>query len=436
MTTVRIGCGSSYAEDRIEPAVALVEHGELDVLSLDCLAERTLTHAQLRRLADPRSGYDLRLDRLVTEVITRCLDRGTRFVANMGAANPVGAAERTCELLAGLGCRGAKVAVVTGDDVLDRLDTFDDGAHSSAVSANAYLGAVPIVEALDQGADVVIGGRIADASLFLGPLAHAHRWRSDAWDLLAAGQTIGHLLECGTYLTGGNWHDPPLRTVARPWDLGMPFADVEADGTAVLSKLPGTGGLLTVQTCKAQLAYEIGDPSAYLTPDVVVDMTGVTLEQVARDQVRVSGAAGRPAPATLKVLVGSPEGYHGEGEVSFAGLGAVDRADAAAELVLHRVEDGGLVADELRIDRIGMDAAYGPATPPSGEPFEVRLRVAVRSGDRSIVEQVLAEVDALYMYGPAGAGGVRRSVRPILGLDTLLVPRDEIRPTVSMQEVA
>ncbi|MDA8273917.1 MAG: DUF1446 domain-containing protein [Actinomycetota bacterium] len=437
MTAVRIGCGSSYAEDRVEPAAALVEHGELDVLSLDCLAERTLTHAQLRRLADPSTGYDLRLDRLVAEVVTRCLDHGTRFVANLGAANPVGAAERTCELLARLGRSGARVAVVTGDDVLDRLGTFDDGSHATAVSANAYLGAAPIVEALERGADVVIGGRIADASLFLGPLAHAHGWGSDAWDVLAAGQTVGHLLECGTYLTGGNWHDPPVRTVARPWDLGMPFADVEADGTAVLSKLSGTGGLLTVDTCKAQLTYEIGDPSAYLTPDVVVDLTGVRLEQVGPDRVRVSGAAGRPAPATLKVLVGSSEGHLGEAEVSFAGLGAAERAQAAAELVRCRLEQSGVVPDELRVDRVGVDASYGPATPPPAvEPFEVRLRVAARSGDRSTVDQVLAEVDALYMYGPAGAGGVRRDVRPVLGLDTCFVPRDEVHPTVTVLEVA
>lgn len=445
MTTVRIGCGSSYAEDRVEPAVALARRGGLDYLCCDCLAERTLAQAQLRRRADPSAGYDLRLERLVREVVVTCLEEGTRFVANMGAANPAGAGERTVELLREAGARGARVAVVGGDDVAALLASGGVEGPSGGplrlpdgevVSATAYLGATPLVEALEKGADVVVTGRVADASLFLAPLLHAHAWSPTDWDLVAAGLVVGHLLECGTYLTGGNWHDPPARVVPRLDDLSLPYADVEADGTAVLGKLEGSGGVLSVDTCKAQLLYEVGDPCRYFSPDAVLDVSGVCLEAVEEGRVRVRGARGAPPVSTLKVLVGVLEGWLGEGEASFGGLGALARARASAELVRARVEEQGLGPEDVRAEVIGADALFGPAAPtPACEPLDVRLRVAVRARQREEVERALAAVDHLYMHGPAGAGGVRRSVRPVLGMTEARVRRDLVEPWVELEVV-
>jgi hypothetical protein len=444
--TVRIGCGSAYAEDRVGPAAELVDGVDLDFLSLDCLAERTLGHAQLRKLADPTTGYDLRLDSLVREIIARCLRKGTKFIANMGAANPRAGAQRTCEILRELGFTGVKVAAITGDDVLETVQRLNPIVRETGrplsdltgelVSANAYIGAQPIVDALQQGADVVIGGRIADPSLFLAPAIYGHGWAMDDWDLVAAGQMVGHLLECGTYVTGGNWVDPPYRTVPDLWNLGLPYAEVSADGSAVVSKAAGTGGAVSVENCKAEIIYEIGDPAAYMTPDVVLDFTNVRLEQVGPDRVRAWGARGRPAPDTLKVLVGMLEGWIGEGEISFGGLGALARAELCADTIMKRLAHDGIAPDDIRVDYIGVNSVFGEATPArDSEPWEVRLRVAARSQDRAVAERVAQEVDFMYMLGPAGGGGVRRTIRQVLGMSSLLLSRDEVNLDVEMMEV-
>jgi hypothetical protein len=429
----------------VEPAVSLARRGRLDYLCCDCLAERTLAQAQLRRRADPSAGYDLRLERLVREVVTACLEEGTRVVANMGAANPTSAGERTVALLREAGAHGARVAVVGGDDVAALLAAAclegPSGGplelpEGEVVSATAYLGAAPVVEALEKGADVVVTGRVADASLFLAPLLYAHAWSPEDWDRVAAGLLVGHLLECGTYLTGGNWHDPPRRVVPRLADLSFPFADVEADGSAVLSKLEGSGGVLSVETCKAQLLYEVGDPRRYLAPDAVLDMSEVRLEGAGEGRVVVRGARGAPPVSTLKVLVGVLEGWLGEGEASFGGLGALERARASADLVRLRAEAEGIASEDLRAEVIGVDALFGPAAPPLAcEPVDVRLRVALRSRDREAVERALAAVDHLYMHGPAGAGGVRRSIRPILGMTEARVRRDLVSTQVDLEVV-
>lgn len=443
--SVRIGCGSASAEDRIEPAIALVEGGELDFLALDCLAERTLAFAQMRRLRDPEAGYDTRLDELVRELVDRCLARGVRFVANMGAANPPAAARRTREILAEMGHSGVRVAAVTGDDVLDALRERDpmisEGGRrlselpGEVVSANAYVGAAPIVEALEAGAQVVLGGRIADPSLFMAPAAFAHGWAEDAYDLRAGGQVTGHLLECATYVTGANWVDPPYRTAPDLWNLAPPYADVAADGTSFVSKLEGTGGVVSVDTCKAELIYEIGDPANYITPDLVLDVTGVRFEDAGPDRVGVSGARGKPPTDSLKVLVGVLEGHIAEGEVSFAGPGALARAELAAETVKRQIGHYGIPVQELRTDLIGVDAVFGPASPrPSAEPWEVRLRVAARTAQRGSADRV-AQALTLTWFGPAGAGGVRTNVRQVLGMSSVLVPREDVPVGVEIVEV-
>lgn len=443
--SIRIGCGSASAEDRIEPAIALIEGGELDFLVLDCLAERTLAFAQLRRLQDPDAGYDTRLELLVRELVVRCLERGAGFVANMGAANPAAAARRTREILAELGHTGVKVAAVTGDDVLDVLRERDPVVRETnrpvselegeIVSANAYVGAEPIIEALGAGAQVVVGGRIADPSLFMAPAAFAHGWSASELDLRAGGQVMGHLLECATYVTGANWVDPPYRTVPDLWNLAPPYADVAADGTSVVSKLAGTGGAVTVDTCRAELIYELGDPSHYITPDLVLDVTDVRFEDAGPDRVHVSGARGRPATDTLKVLVGVLEGFIAEGEVSFGGPGARTRAELCAETVRTQLAHLGVPVQEQRVDLIGVDSMFGPASPaPAAEPWEVRLRMAVRTRERSAAETV-AQALTLTWFGPAGAGGVRTNVRQVLGMSSVLLPRDAVDVGVELVEV-
>lgn len=441
----RIGIGSASAEDRIEPAIELIEGAELDYLSLDCLAERTLAFAQLRRIADPEAGYDLRLDHLVREVVARCLARGTRFIANMGAANPGAAAQRTRDLLAEMDATGTRIASITGDDVLDKVlerdpQTLDGGLRVSEldgeiVCANAYIGSDAIVEALDAGADVVIGGRIADPSLFLGPAAFEHGWAEDDWDARAGGLVSGHLLECGTYLTGANWVDPPYRTVPDLWNLGLPFADVHADGSCVVSKLEGSGGAVSVDNCKAELIYEVGDPGNYLTPDLVLDMTGIELEELGPNRVRATGARGKPPTDSLKVLVGCLEGWIAEGEVSFGGPGALQRAQLCADVVRERLEHDGIAPRETRVDFIGVDSVFGPATPRrQADPWEVRLRIATRVPDEETAGRVRQAL-TLTWFGPAGAGGVRTTVRQLLGMHSVLLPRADVPIGVELTEV-
>ncbi len=441
---VRIGCGSAYAEDRLEPAVDLAERGRLDYLSLDCLAERTLVHAQLRRLADPRTGYDVRLREIIGRLVPPCVENGVTLVGNMGAANPEAAVDVTLEMARAMGYSGLRVASIVGDNVLDLVKRTDPVLAETGrplselwgepASANAYVGADKIVEALENDADVVLGGRIADPSLFLGPLMFAFGWRQDDWDLKAQGQVVGHLLECGTHGTGGNFADPPYRVVPDQARIGLPMAEVRADGDAIVTKLPDSGGVVDVLNCKAQLVYEIHDPANYLTPDLTVDVRNVHLEQVGRDRVHVSGARGKPWPQTLKVLVGVLEGYIGEGEITFAGPGAYDRARLSAEVVRQRMAIDKPAIEDLRVDFIGVNSVHGAAAPePAVEPYEVRLRMAGRSRDRAAAEWLGQEVEFLY-FGPAAGAGARKSVRQVLGMYSTYLPRDQVCLEVDVRE--
>nr|WP_132877962.1 acyclic terpene utilization AtuA family protein [Tamaricihabitans halophyticus] len=417
---VRIGSGAGYSGDRIDPAVDLARRGELDYLVFECLGERTTASAQLARQADPDAGFDPLLEARMRAVLPWCAGK-TRVITNMGAANPDAAAERVAAIAAELGNPELRVACVTGDDVLHLVSAED------AVSANAYLGADPVVAALRAGADVVITGRVADAALFLAPMRYEFGWAADDWDLLAAGTVVGHLLECAGQLTGGYFADPVSDPVPELARLGFPLAVVRADGSAELTKLPDTGGRLDRLTVTAQLLYEVDDPARYLTPDVTVDLTGVRVEEIAPDVVRLRGARGAAAPRELKALIGRRAGFLGEGEISYRGPGARARARLAGEVVLARL-DGvhGLVLHEPRVDLIGC------ADDPAAEPPEVRLRVAARTASESDAALIGWEVETLYTNGPAGGGGARRSVRPVLELDPVFLPRAEVAGAVRM----
>ncbi|THJ54696.1 DUF1446 domain-containing protein [Burkholderia sp. LS-044] len=442
---VRIGAGAGYSGDRIEPAVELAEHGQLDYLVFECLAERTIAIAQQARRQDPSLGYDPLLEARMRAVLPVAVPNGVRIVSNMGAANPRAAARRTARIAQSLGVAGLKVAAVEGDDVLDVVlrgafrfeESGDDVAayRDRIVSANAYLGAAPIVDALAAGADVVLTGRVADPSLFAAPLIHAFGWRMDDWDTLGAATVVGHLLECAGQVTGGYFADPGYKDVPNLERLGFPIGEVAADGSVVITKVPHAGGRVSAATCKEQLLYEIHDPARYLQPDVVADFTHVTVAEEAADRVRVTGGRGTARPDTLKVSVAYVDGWIGEGQISYGGPGALERARLALGIVRERLALTGVAATELRFDLIGVDALYGDATPAvRGEPAEVRVRVAGRAASAGEAARIGNEVETLYTNGPAGGGGAFKSTREVIAVQSVLLPRAAVTPSFSFVE--
>ncbi len=437
--TVRIGCGAGFAGDRLEPALLLAEHGALDYLGLECLGERTVALAQLRRRHDPDAGYDPMLERRMAGLLPLIKAKTVRVVTNMGAANPEAAAQATVDIARRAGLR-VRVAAVTGDDVLASLDldrpTMETGATlrsvGALVSANAYLGIEALLPALEGGADVVITGRVADPSLFLAPIAHHFGWSPDDLDRMGRGTMVGHLLECGGQLTGGYYADPGCKDVPGMASLGFPFADVDADGNARFAKLPGTGGIISRRTATEQLLYEVTDPTAYQTPDIVADFSGVTLREDGENVVAATGARGKPRPKSLKVSVGYHAGYVGEGEIGYAGENCVARGKLAGEIVRERL---GNQFRELRIDLTGLTALHSrPMSDGAHAPYEVRLRVAARAADEETARRVGEEVEALYTNGPAGGGGARKSVHEQIGIVSCLMPRERVAPRVTFFE--
>ncbi|ARF84538.1 TPA: acyclic terpene utilization AtuA family protein [Burkholderia cenocepacia] len=437
---VRIGAGAGYSGDRIEPAVELAEHGQLDYLVFECLAERTIAIAQQARRNDPALGYDPLLDARMHAVLPVAAARRVRIVSNMGAANPRAAARRTARIAQSLGIAGLKVAAVEGDDVLDvvlrgafRFEESGDAVaayRDRIVSANAYLGAAPIVDALAAGADVVLTGRVADPSLFAAPLIHAFGWRMDDWDRLGQATVVGHLLECAGQVTGGYFADPGYKDVPNLARLGFPIGEVAADGAVVITKVPHAGGRVSAATCKEQLLYEIHDPARYLQPDVVADFTRVAVAEEAADRVRVTGGRGTARPDTLKVSVAYVDGWIGEGQISYGGPGALARARLALDIVRERLALTGVAASELRFDLIGVDALYGDATPAvRGEPAEVRVRVAGRAANAAEAARIGNEVETLYTNGPAGGGGAFKSTREVIAVQSVLLPRAAVTPS-------
>lgn len=442
---VRIGAGSGFAGDRIEPAIELVERGELDFLVFECLAERTIALAQERLQADPADGFDPMLVERMRRVLPAASARGVRIVTNAGAANPIAAAHAVARVAHELGLPDLRIGAVTGDDVLAVLADNDppliDGAGTVAtlrdrmVSANAYLGADGIVAALDAGADIVITGRVGDPSLFLAPMIHRFGWSPDDWDRIGRGTLVGHLLECAGQLTGGYFADPGRKDVRDLARLGFPFADVDANGDALLGKVAGSGGLLSVATCTEQLLYEILDPAAYLQADVTADFSRVRFEQVATDQVAVSGGAGRMHSASLKVSIGYDDGFIGEGQISYAGPGAVARARLALDIVRERLVLTAADVREIRCDVIGLDAATRAADDRGDGGGEVRARIVGRSPTAAGAQAIGAEVEALYTNGPFGGGGVSRGIRRVVAIASCLIPRDATAPCVHIVEV-
>jgi hypothetical protein len=443
MRTIRIGAGAGYSGDRIEPAVELAERGELHYLVFECLGERTIALAQQARLKEPDGGYDPLLAARMRAVLPACRANNVKIVTNMGAANPPAAAEMTQSIARAAGLTSLRIAAVTGDDVLSEMRSMalpldiggtvaDLGNH--VVSANAYTGASPIAAALAQGADVVITGRAADPSLFLGPLVFEFGWAMDDWPLLGKGVLAGHLLECAGQVTGGYFADPPFKPAADLARLGFPIGEVREDGDLVITKVQGSGGAVTAATVKEQLLYEIHDPARYFQPDVVADFSTVRVEEIAPDRVRVSGAGGTPKTGLLKVSVGYVDGFVGEGQISYAGPGAAARGRLALDIVRERLALTGVRMSESRLDLIGADALHGAAHGRGYEPYEVRVRVAGRTGSLAEAARVGEEVETLYTNGPAGGGGAWKTAREVIAVASALVPETMVRTEIRIVE--
>ncbi len=444
MRTIKLGSGAGYAGDRIEPALELAEKGDIDYLIFECLAERTIALAQQAKMRDPDGGYDPLLEARMRAVLVPCRERRIRIVTNMGAANPISAAEKTRAIAKELGLTGLKIAAVTGDDLLDAVRAGDFTLEESGepvanlgnriISANAYLGVVPIIDALAQGADVVITGRVGDPALFLAPLVHEFGWAMDDWERLGRGTLVGHLLECAGQITGGYFADPGHKDVASLARLGFPIGVVAEDGTVDITKVAGSGGQISLATCKEQMLYEVHDPARYLQPDVVGDFSGVEMEQVGPDRVRATGATGAPATGLLKVSVGYVDSYIGEGQISYAGPGALARGQLAREVVRERLALTRVQMSELRCDLIGVDALHGEALSGGREPYEVRLRVTGRTATLAEAVRIGNEVETLYTNGPAGGGGAWKAAREVVAVQSILVPAALARPTIQFVE--
>ncbi len=434
---LRIGCAAGFSGDRTDAALpvveALVAAGGPAVLIFETLAERTLALAQLARRTDPDAGYEPLLDDLIRPVLALCLEHGIRIVSNFGAANPPGAARRIHALARELGLPAPRIAVVEGDDVSgaahqealrDALGDSGDGLRT--VSANAYLGAEPIADALLAGAQIVVCGRVADPSLSVGPALAHFGWARDDWDRIARVTMAGHLLECGSQVSGGYYADPGFKDVPGLARVGYPIAEIDADGHCTITKPPGSGGRVDAHTVKEQLLYEVHDPAAYLTPDVVADISAARVFEVGPDRVRLEGVRGHARPQGLKVNVCHETGWFAEGEISYAGARAEARARLAAEVLRERLAGLGT----LRVDLIGVASIFGDdagrwqATLAPGDARDVRLRVALNHEQRSAAERLSREVTALYCCGPAGGGGVRTSLRARLGTVSCLLPRE------------
>lgn len=441
---LRIGSGAGYAGDRIDPAVDVAENGDVSALVFECLAERTIALAQIAKRDDPEAGYGQMLHERMAAALPFVAAGCLSVVTNLGAANPTAALRETRRVAEDLGYEDTVIAAITGDDVLEQVTDVDPVVWETGepvsrlgkrlLSANAYLGAEALLPALEAGAGIVIGGRIADPSLFLAPMIHHYGWDLDDWHRLGAATVVAHLMECSAQVCGGYFADPGVKDVPDLVDVGYPIAEVGHDGTAVITKTTQSGGMVTPETCKEQLLYEVGDPRSYLTPDVTADFSGVRLTQAGRDRVEVRGGTGTRRPDQLKVTLGVESGFVGEGEISYAGPGALGRARLAADIARRRIARHGIGGDDLRVELVGVDATLaGWVAPPRHEPADVRVRVAGRSEDRRAAARVGEEVEALYLTGPAGGAGATARVRPVISACSTLIDRDLVQLDVAVE---
>jgi len=451
---IRIAAGQGFWGDLPDAPVRQVEGGPIDYLMLDYLAEVTMSIMQKQKARDPRAGYARDFVSLMKEILPACVQRDIKVIANAGGVNVKGCAAAIAEVAGELGLAGkVTIGIVTGDDILDRIDDFlargielrnmDTGEPLSSVreriqSANAYLGAAPIVEALNRGAQIVVTGRATDTGLTLGPMIHEFGWADNDWDKLAAGTIAGHIIECGAQCSGGNCQHE-WQTIPDLANVGFPIAEAAADATFVITKHEGTGGRVSVPSVKEQLVYEMGDPHEYITPDCVADFTTIQLAADGADRVKVFGIKGRPATDSLKVSISYSAGYKAVGTLVYSWPDAYAKAKAADQILRARLERLGLHFDQILTEYVGANATHGPlAGPASPDLAEVQLRVGVRGNDRASIERFTKEIAPLILTGPPGvtgfAGG-RPKVEEIVAYWPALIPKSEITAVVDVVKV-
>jgi hypothetical protein len=444
---VRIGGGLGFYGDTFLPAVEMIEQGAVDFVCFEDLAELTLAILEKDRERDPAAGYTKDFGPMLRACLKPAHRHGVRLITNAGGLNPREAGRVALTVARDLGVP-LRVAVVEGDALLDRLDAFLPFSHLEtgeplpedlrrrALFANVYLGAAPIVEALNRGADLVVSGRVADPSLYLAPLVHRFGWAFDDWERMAQGTVVGHLLECSSQVTGGN-HGGRWWEIEGLDHVGFPIAEVDESGDIVITKIPGSGGRVTFDTVREQLLYEIHDPAAYLTPDVVLDLTHVALEETGPDRVRVTGVRGHPRPDRYKALLGYQDGYMGQALVGYSWPDALKKAEATADILRRQLARLQIAVEEVRVEYLGWNSLHGPLADPSRaeDLNEVYLRFVVRTPDRRAAEQVSRLAVPLALGGPPTASGFIGfdRVRQLLGLWPSLVDRELVDAGVTVQ---
>ncbi|HKP87762.1 MAG TPA: acyclic terpene utilization AtuA family protein [Blastocatellia bacterium] len=451
MKTIRIANAQGFWGDSLEAPIQMVERGPIDYLTLDYLAEITMSIMQKQRSRDPRAGFARDFVSVMERILPRCVGQNIKVVANAGGVNPQACGQAVAEVARNLGLAGkVRIAVVAGDDIMGELDNLIAGGiefnsmetgeplatiRSRVQSANVYFGAAPIADALGQGAQVVITGRATDTGLTLGPLIHEFKWAGDDWDRLAAGTIAGHIIECGAQCTGGNCQ-VDWQSIPDLWNIGYPIVEARDDGTFTITKHAGTGGRVTVASVKEQLVYEMGDPREYITPDCVADFTTIRLEESGPDAVRVSGVRGRPATEFYKVSISYSSGFKAVGSLIYSWPGAYEKATAADRILRRRLDALGLKFDATLSQFVGAGALHeGLAGEPSPDIAEVLLRVAVRSGDKAAVERFTKELAPLGLNGPptvCGLGSGRPKVEEIVAYWPALMPKSAAAPRVEV----
>jgi hypothetical protein len=450
---VRVANGQGFWGDSLLGPIRLVEEGPLDYLTLDYLAEVTMSIMQKLKSRDPNAGYATDFVEMLRRILPRCQQKGIKVVANAGGVNPKGCRDAIRKVVQDLKLKGVKIGIVEGDDILGRLPelmksgeefrNLDTGAPVSSVldkitSANVYIGAKPIAEALAQGADVVITGRATDPSIAVGPLLHEFGWSLDEFDKLASGTVMGHILECGPQCTGGNytkWRE--VKDFAR---IGWPIAEAAPDGTFVITKHDGTGGLVNVETVASQLLYEMGDPKRYLGPDCIADFTTINLDQDGKDRVRVSGIKGAAPTPTYKVSMSYANGYKISGMLVVTGPDAVEKAKICADVVFQRLAMYGLKIPEKDrfVEMVGTNVTYQGIVPPPAQPSEIILRVGAKGQDKKLLEFLGRELAPLVTGGPPGITGFaagRPSASEIVGYWPALIDKRKVSTRVTVEEV-
>ncbi|HEU4658914.1 MAG TPA: acyclic terpene utilization AtuA family protein [Capillimicrobium sp.] len=448
-TPFRIGAGSGFWGDMVDPAVELIERGDIDAIAFDLLAELTMSVLQRAKLRDPGRGHIPDVEPIMRQVLEPARRHGVTVVTNGGGANPPAAGAATARIAIDRGLGDLRIAIIEGDDLTERIAEIRsqgwrfanlesgeediDAIADRVVAAHAYLGSDGIVEALTSGVDVVLGGRLADSALYCGPLMHHFGWTFDRDpELVGAALTIGHVLECAGIASGGM--STQWRLSREPWRLGFPLAQVEPDGSALVTKIRDSGGVINEWTAKEHLLYEVHDPTDYRLPDGIVDLSGVEIREDGPDRVRLTGMTGRPRPDLLKVQIGYEAGYIAEGRAMFPWPDALEKATWSEDLVRRRLRHLGVEPLEQRYDRVGIDALAGPvAPPPQHDPNEVELRMVVRCATRPEAESARRALLMPATAGPAGtAFGVPSPVRKVIALWPTLVPRELVHERVTI----